>query len=104
MLLPIIGLSLVLTVVGGLASLIAIADPHASRLIPYVGFISFFAGIGAFSFSMLLGMFCGGISEAVAGSDWLSGLGFLGGYVLGGFGGARFGFLKASRRDRELNS
>ena len=98
MLLPMFGLLMVLIVVGGLACLVGFADPNHARLAPYIGFISLFAGLGAALCSAVLGL----IGELILQSEVLSGLGFLAGYVLGGLGGALFGFKRAIRRRERI--
>lgn len=88
MLMPMFGFILTLLVVGGLGALVAVGDPQNARLAPYIGFVALFAGIGALSLSLLLAL----IGEEILRSDTVAGLGFFGGYVLGGLGGAIFGF------------
>jgi hypothetical protein len=97
---PFFGFILVLLVVGGLASLVAIGDPIRSRGTAYVGFTLFFAGVGALSLSIVLAL----IGWQLLHSDTLLSLGFASGYVLGGFGGAAFGFYRAVRRRRRIDA
>jgi hypothetical protein len=96
MMLPMIGFLFVLVVVGGLASLVATADPHA-ELAPFLGFPLLFAGLAAlclsFGFSIL-----GDYLDHVLGTLSLSWLGFIGGYALGGLGGALLGIKKVLKR------
>jgi hypothetical protein len=100
MILPMFGFVLALLVIGGLASLVAVGDPHHSRLATFIGFTSFFAGSGALllSFGLSLSL------EYVLGSEWWSGLGFFGGYALGLLGGAAFGFRRAFARRRRIET
>lgn len=99
MILPMMGFLFALILVGGFALLIAtvnrISPPlRPQPLLPYVGFVCLFAGLGALLLSMGLGL----IAEKVFRSHGLAGIGFFGGYVLGGCGGAALGFIKASFR------
>jgi hypothetical protein len=96
MMMPMVGFLFALIVVGGLASLIAKADPHA-RLAPFLGFPLLFAGLAAFCLSMGLGTL-GEYLDRTLGTHFLSGLGFLGGYTLGGLGGALLGLRKALKQ------
>ena len=100
MLLPMFGFILALIVVGGLASLVNVGDPHHARLAPYIGFISLFAGIGALclSFGVALSL------SYILGSERWSGLGFFGGYAVGLFGGAVFGFWRAIEHRRKFEA
>ena len=100
MFMPIFGFIFTLLVVGGLGTLVAVGDPKNARLAPYIGFVSLFAGLGALTFSIMLVL----IGEFVVRSETLSGLGFFAGYVLGGLGGATFGFYRAIRRRHRIES
>jgi hypothetical protein len=96
-----IGFIFALIVVGGLATLVAIGDPHkSSRLTLYVGFTALFAGLGAASLSIILALVGAKLFE----SETLTGLGFFGGYLVGGFGGAAFGFYRALLRRRRIEA
>ncbi len=70
------------------------------RLVPYIGFVCLFAGLGASLSSAVLGLIGGVILQ----SEVLSGLGFLAGYVFGGLGGALFGFKRAIERRERIES
>jgi hypothetical protein len=100
MILPMFGLIATLLVVGGLATLVAVGDPKNARLAPYVGFVSLFAAFGA----LLLSVFLGLIGEAVIRSDAAGALGSFIGFAFGGIGGALFGFDRAYRRRRRIDS
>ena len=100
MLLPMFGFILALIVAGGLASLVAVGDPHHARLAPYIGFTSLFAGIGALCLSFGLSLSLG----YVLGSEWWSGLGFFSGYAVGLLGGAALGFRRAFERRRRAGA
>ena len=100
MLLPMFGLLIVLMVAGGLASLVAVADPNHARLALYIGFVSLFAGLGAVFFSAVLAL----IGEVIFQSHDLSGVGFLAGYIFGGLGGAVFGLKRAVKRKARIES
>jgi hypothetical protein len=88
------GFIFTLLVVGGPGTLVALGDPKNARLAPYIGFTALFAGIGALSSCMLLTF----IGQLLVQSETLGGLGFFGGYVLGGLMGAAFGLYRAYRR------
>ena len=100
MLLPMFGFIVALLVVGGLGTLVAVGDPQKARLAPYIGFVSLFAGIGALLLSLIL-LFIG---QKVLQSEAVSGLGFLGGYILGGLGGGSFGLYRARERRLRIES
>lgn len=93
-------LILMLLVVGGLGTLVAIGDPQGARLAPYIGFTALFAGLAALSLSLLL-LFIGGYLFE---SETTGGIGFFLGYGLGGLGGAAFGFYRAFRRRRRIEA
>lgn len=97
MLLPMFGFILVLLVIGSLASLVAVGDPHHSRLAAFIGFTFLFAGISTLCFSFGLAFLLG----YILGSDWWGGLGFFGGYVVGLLGGGLFGLQRAFERQRK---
>ncbi len=98
MLLPMFGFVLVLMVAGGLASLVAAADPRHARWTPFIGFVALFAGLGAFLLSLGLAWVLGAIFH----SETAAGVGFLGGDVVGGLGGAAFGLNRAFLRRRRF--
>lgn len=100
MLMPMFGFIMTLLVVGGLGTLVAVGDPKNARLAPYVGFVALSAAIGALSLCALLTL----IGQVLIRSESAAGLGFLAGYVLGGLGGAIFGFNRAIRRRRRIES
>ncbi|HEX8493696.1 MAG TPA: hypothetical protein VF658_12690 [Pyrinomonadaceae bacterium] len=93
------GFLFALIVVGSLGSLVAIGDPKHATLAPYIGFVCLFAGLGALCLSWGLVL----VSEALH-SETLSGLGFFGGYAVGGLGGGVWGFSKAYRHRARLRS
>ena len=100
MLLPMFGFVLALLVVGALASLVAIGDPHQTRLALYIGFVSLFAGIGALCLSFGLAWLIGIIFR----SETVGGMGFFVGYIIGGLGGAAFGLKRAFVRRRKIET
>jgi hypothetical protein len=100
MLLPMFGFIFALLVVGGLANLVAVADPRHARFALYLGFTSLFAGIGALCLSLGLALSLG----YVLGSDWWSGPGFFGGYAVGLVGGSVLGFRRAYERQRRVEA
>jgi hypothetical protein len=100
MLLPMFGLFLVLIVVGGLASLVAVGNPNHAGLAAYIGFVCLFGGLGAGVFSAVL-MSIGGV---VFQSHDLGALGFFAGYILGGLSGALFGLKRAIKRVERVES
>lgn len=99
MLLPMIGFLFFLIVVGGLLSLVAIADPDHKRAVPtFLAFPVFFAGL----FSLPLSFGLGFLGDAMGREYYLDGIGFLGGYLLGIIGGALLGIWLALRNERQL--
>ena len=98
MLLPMFGFLLALIVVGGLASLVAVGDPRHARWAPFIGFVGLFAGLGALFLSLSLAWLLGAIFR----SETVAGVGLLGGYVVGGLGGAALGLEPALRRRRRI--
>ena len=98
MLLQMFGFVFALLIVGGLATLVAVADRQYARAAPYIGFTALFAGLGALSLSLLLAL----IGYQLFGPETGFVLGFYCGYAIGGLGGAVFGFTKALRR-RNVN-
>lgn len=50
MILPMFGLLMVLIVIGGLGTLVAVGDPRNARLAPYIGFVSLIGALGALGF------------------------------------------------------
>ena len=99
MMLPMIGFLFALIIVGASASLVAVGDPYRARLAAFVGFTSLFAGTGA----LILAMGLGGVGERLDvhfKTMMFGGLGFFGGYAVGGLGGALLGFKKAVRRSQ----
>jgi len=100
MILPMFGFIAALLVVGGLGILVAVGDPKNARLAPYIGFVALFAAIGALCLCALLGL----IAQVLIRSDAAAALGAFAGYVLGGLGGAIFGFNRATRRRRRIES
>ena len=100
MLLPMMGFTFGLIVLGGLASLVAAADGRHARLAVYVGPTCLLAGIGALFLSMVLSVFC----EQVLGLRALAGLVFFGGYGIGILGGAALGLRRATRIQRRRES
>jgi hypothetical protein len=91
MILPMFGLLMLLIVVAGLATLVAMGDPRHARLAPYLGFVFLFAGLGALLFSIGLAL----LGQVLLRSEALSALGFFGGYAFGGLAGAVLGFIHA---------
>ena len=93
---------LVLIAIGGFASVVAAINRRfppltPKPLLPYVGYICLFAGLGAFVLSMGLWL----VGEELLGlRSQAPALGFVGGYVLGGCGGAALGFMKACKLSR----
>ncbi len=95
MLLPMMGFTFMLMMAGGVACLFSQGEGKLAELISCIGLALLFAGLSAFGLSMALASLGGWIF------DWngsASGLGFFGGYVVGGLGGAILGWKKAARR------
>ncbi|MCA1566863.1 MAG: hypothetical protein LC803_14705 [Acidobacteria bacterium] len=103
MLMPLMGFTFMLIIVGALASLVAIGDPQYARRAPFIGFPSLLAGLGALSLCFVLG-FLGMVLDHATELPIFSGLGFLFGYGVGGLGGAVAGLILASRHIRKANS
>lgn len=93
------GFAFALLVFGGLASLVIMADPNRSRWTS-AAFSMFFGGVGSVTLSLLLAF----IGSLIPGSGLWEGLGFFGGYALGGLGGGALGRSIASRRKDRINS
>jgi hypothetical protein len=93
MLLQMIGILFFLIIVGGLATLVAVGDPHHARPTRYFGFVFLFAGIGGLLFSIGLAW----LGTVLLSSQDVSGLGFFGGYAFGGLAGAALGFYRAGK-------
>ena len=85
-----------LIVVGGLGSLVAIADPSEAKWAPYT-LAMLFAGSGVYVFGF--GLVLAG--EQLFGRAMADVL-VLGGLLLGGLGGAIVGFVIGSRRNQRL--
>ena len=83
-----------------MATLVTIGDPRNARLAPYIGFSALFAALGAVSLSIILVL----IGTNLIGSQTIGGLGLFVGYIGGGLGGASFGFYRALRRRRRIDS
>ena len=98
MILPLMGFTFMLIVVGGLASLVAAADRRRASLAVYAGPVLLFAGLAALLLSLGLALFC----EQFPGLRGLSGLGFFGGYGVGIIGGAAWGLRRANRIQRRV--
>ena len=97
MLLPMMGFFLMLIVVGGLGSLVAIADPTRARLYPFT-LAMFFSGAGVY----VLGLGSGYLGEIIFGSSTVSTILFLFGLLIGGIGGAILGLIAGIRRNRRI--
>jgi hypothetical protein len=100
MLLPMFGFIMALLVIGGLASLVAIADPHHAGLALFLGFVFLFAGIGAFCLSFWFAW----LIEIIFRSPTVGGVVFFVGYIVGGLGGAAFGLKRAFVRQRRIET
>ncbi len=94
--LPMMGFLFALIIVGGLVSLVATGDPHA-KLAPFLGFPLLFAGLAAFCLSLGFGAI-GEYLDRMLETLTFGGLGFFGGYSLGGLGGAVLGLKKAIKQ------
>ena len=91
MLLQMIGFLFFLIIVGGLATLVAVGDPHHARFTRYVGFVFLCAGLGGFLLSVSLAW----LGAVLLESEEASGLGFFGGYGFGGLAGGALGLYRA---------
>jgi hypothetical protein len=97
MLLPILGFFLTLLAVGGLGSLVAMADPTRAQLFPFT-MAMLFSGIAVWG--LVFGL---GALEQLIGDGQGDTLAFLG-IPVGAFAGAAFGFVIGLRRNRRLNT
>lgn len=95
-----IALILMLLIVGGLGTLLAIGDPQGAPLAPYIGFTCLFAGLAAPFLSLLLFLIGGYLLE----SETIGGIGLAVGYTLGGFGGGALGYYCAAERCRRIKA
>ena len=91
---------LTLLVVGGIGLLVTIWDPQNAQVAPYIGFTALFAGLGAFSLSLLFTL----IGFQLPNPETVAGVGFFWGYILGMLGGAALGFMLARRRHWRIKS
>lgn len=95
MLLPMMGFFLALLTVGGLGSLVAMADPTRARFFPLT-MAMLLSGLGVWGWLLILGSLGENIGPEAADT-----LGFLGIPVCA-VGGALLGFVIGSRRNRRL--
>ena len=93
-----IGFLFFLIVVGGIISLIAIADPGHRRSAPRVAFPIFYAGV----FATLLSFGFEALISTAASDHRFEGVGFVGRYLIGMMGGALLGYRLALRHRRHL--
>jgi hypothetical protein len=101
------GFFLALIVIGGLGSLITVADPARARLFPLT-LAMFFSGIGSFVFGFGLGFIAEGIVGAAtrdaATNDVETFIALsLTGFPLGAATGAALGFMIGTRRNRRTS-
>lgn len=98
MLLPTMGFFLMLVVVGGLGSLVALADPNRSKLFPFT-LAMVFSGSGFY----ILGFGLTFLGENIFGPSIGTSILFLVGLLLGSLGGATIGFIVGRRRNRRAS-
>jgi hypothetical protein len=98
MILPMMGFFAMLVVVGGLGSLVAIADPSRANLAPY-SFAMLFAGLGVYVCVFGFGF----LGEQLFNSPIADSLAFFGGLLIGSLGGAILGFAVGRNRNRRIN-
>jgi hypothetical protein len=96
MLLPVMGFFLGLLAVGGLGSLVTMADPTRARFFPLT-MAMLFSGLGVWG--LVIGF---GFLGELIGGQLADTLGFLG-ILVGALGGSALGFVIGSRRNRRLN-
>lgn len=97
MLIPMMGFFLVLIVIGGLGSLVAIADRTRARLLPFT-LAMLFSGTGVYV--VMFGMFL--TIEKIFGSYSLLQVFFCIGLLVGSIGWAVLGFIAGTRRNRRI--
>ncbi len=98
MILPMMGFFAFLIVVGGLRSLVAIADPSRANLLPYTSAM-LFAGLGVYVCVFGFGF----LGEQLFNSAIADSLAFFGGLLIGSLGGAILGFAIGRNRNRRIN-
>ena len=96
--LPMMGFLLMLTLIGGSGSLVAIPDPPRPGLLPFTLAMSF-SGAGVYLLA-LGSAYLGGI---IFGPSTLPSYLFLIGLLIGGIGGAILGFIAGTRRDGRMS-
>lgn len=89
-----------LIVVGGPLSVVAISNSRHARWAPFIGFVALFAGLGALALSLGLMLLLLALFDSLNAGI----LGFLGGYFVGGLGGAAFGLNRAFLRRRRIRA
>jgi len=98
MLLPMMAFQVFLIVIGGLFSLVCVADPDHERSSPRVGFPIFFAGL----FSFVLSWSLEALVETLSSGHSPDGVGFLTGYLVGIIGGVLLGLRLARKHQKHL--
>lgn len=87
------GMCLALCALGFGAGVVALFVPRLRRFSAFAFLLPLLSGIGALALAWGLAVFV----EKVTGSSNAGGLGFFGGYAVGGLGGAVVGFVLARR-------
>jgi hypothetical protein len=98
MILPMMGFFAMLIVVGGLGSLVAIADPSRANLAPYT-FAMLFAGPGVYVRVFGFGF----LGEQLFNIPVADSVAFFGGALIGSLGGAILGLVIGRNHHRRIN-
>ena|ERR1051325_137227 len=99
MLMPLMGFFLMLIVVGGIGSLVVVADPSAAKKAPYT-FAALFAGVGVYALMFLAVPIDTYINRALA--EFVASAGIFVGSIGGAILGHRIGWQRSKRAEAEI--
>ena len=99
MLMPLMGFFLMLIVVGGIGSLVVVADPYATKKAPYT-FAALFAGVGVYGLIFLAVPIDTYINRALA--EFVASAGIFVGSIGGAISGYRVGLRRSERVEAEI--